>query len=194
MKFLITGPLNGNTKRMLGLIEVSEPDITISIGPLKLKEPLQIKGNWFFVRGEGDDLEVLSKSSGIDILSRVFKTKEGITFSGLSGVYHPQTVKFTRREWIKAHGKIEKRKRNYLFKDDIEGLLIPFKKSGLKSLDLLILADVPERPPIKRLIQEVKPKYLFYPSTTFKKEKVGSTLFVGLEEISSPKGKYLLTL
>ena len=194
MRFLITGPLMGNTKRLLGLVEVSEPDITISIGPLRLREPLKVKGNWFFVRGKEDNLEVLSQSSGIDILSRVFRTKDGLTFSGLSGVYHPQTVKFTRREWLKAHGKIDKRKRNYLFKDDIEGLLIPFKKSGLKTLDLLILADNPNKPPIEKLIQEVKPKYLFYPSATFRKEKVGDTTYIGLEEISSPKGKYLLSL
>jgi hypothetical protein len=194
MRVLITGPLKGNTDRLKGLVEVSLAELTIVLGPLELKEPLKLGKTWFFVRGLSDELEPLTKSDGIDILSRVFKTKEGFTFSGLSGVYHPSTEKFTREEWIRVRGKIDKRKRNYLFKEDLEALLIPFRQSGLRSLDFLVLADSPEKPALRRVIEEIKPKFVFYPSRVYRKEKVGRSTFIGLEDISSPKGKYILYL
>lgn len=194
MKALITGPLRGNVERLKGLIEVAQPELVVVIGPLELKEPLKLGRSWFFVRGATDSLEALSKSDGIDILSRIFRTKEGITFSGLSGVYHPSTEKFTRQEWIRAKGKIEKKKRNYLFKEDYDGLLIPFRNSPVERLDFLVLADSPEKPPIKRIVEETKPKFVFYPAQEYRKEKVGETTFIGLEEVSSPKGKYILHL
>jgi len=194
MDILITGPLKGNVERLRGLIEVSQPELIVVIGPLELKEPLKLGRKWFFVRGITDSLEVLSKSDGVDILSRIFRTKEGVTFSGLSGVYHPSTERLTRNEWIKAKGKIDKRRRNYLFKEDYDAILIPFKNSPVERLDFLVLADSPEKPPIKRIIEETKPKYVFYPAQSYKKERVGETTFVGLEEIASPKGKYILHL
>jgi len=194
MKVLITGPLKGNTDRLKGLIEVAQPDLIVVIGPLELKEPLKLGKTWFFVRGLTDNLEPLSKSDGIDFVSRIFRTKEGITFSGLSGVYHPSTEKLTRQEWMRAKGKIDRKKRNYLFKEDYDGLLIPLKNSPVERLDFLVLADSPEKPPIKRIIGEAKPRFVFYPAKSYRKEKVGETTFIGLEEIASPKGKYILHL
>jgi len=194
MKALITGPLRGNTERLKGLIEVAQPDLIVVIGPLELKEPLKLGKTWFFVRGLTDELEPLSKSDGIDFISRIFRTKEGITFSGLSGVYHPSTEKFTRQEWLRAKGKIDRKRRNYLFREDYEGLLIPFRNSPVERLDFLVLADSPEKPPIKKIVEETRPKFVFYPSEDYRKEKVGETTFVGLEEITSPKGKYILHL
>ncbi|WP_457679718.1 hypothetical protein [Thermovibrio sp.] len=194
MRFLITGSLNGKVERLKGLVEVSEPDIVITIGPLGLKSPLELEKSWFFVRGKGDDLEVLRKSSGIDILSRIFRTKEGITFSGLSGVYNPQSAKFIRKEWVKARGKIDKRAQNYLFKEDYDGILIPFKNSPVERLDILVLADSPRKPEIEEVIRETRPRFVFYPEKTYKKEKVRETTFIGLEEVESPKGKYILNL
>ncbi|RKQ61870.1 hypothetical protein C7457_1329 [Thermovibrio guaymasensis] len=194
MRVLITGPLKGNLERLRGLIEVSQPDLTVVIGPLEIKEPLKLERTWFFVRGISDELQPLSKSDGIDLLSRIFRTKEGITFSGLSGVYHPSTEKFTREEWIKAKGKIERKKRNYLFKEDYEALIVPFKNTSIERLDFLVLSDSPEKLPIKRIVEETKPKFVFFPSTTYLKETSGEITFVGLEEISSPKGKYILYL
>jgi len=194
MKALITGPLKGNTERLKGLIEVARPELIVVIGPLALKEPLKLGKTWFFVRGLTDELEPLSKSDGIDFISRIFRTKEGITFSGLSGIYHPSTEKLTRQEWLRAKGKIDRKKRNYLFREDYEGLLIPFRNSPVERLDFLVLADSPEKPPIKKIIEEVKPKFVFYPAKEYRKEKAGETTFVGLEEITSPKGKYILHL
>jgi len=194
MKALITGPLKGNTERLKGLIEVSRPDLIVVIGPLDLKEPLKLGRTWFFVRGATDSLEVLSRGDGIDFLSRIFRTKEGITFSGLSGVYHPSTEKFTRQEWLRAKGKIERKRSNYLFKEDYEGLLIPFRGAPVERLDFLVLADSPEKPPIRRIIEETRPKFVFYPETCYRKERTGETTFIGLEEISSPRGKYILHL
>ncbi len=194
MKVLVTGPLRGNVERLKGLIEVAQPDLTVIIGPLELSRPLTLGRTWFFVRGATDSLEILSKGDGIDLLSRIFRTKEGITFGGLSGVYHPQTERFTRKEWIKAKGKIDKKRTNYLFKDDYDGLLIPFKNAPVEKLDFLVLADSPEKPPIKRIVEETSPRFVFYPSSNYLKEKVGQTTLVGLEEVSSVKGKYILHL
>jgi len=194
MKVLVTGPLKGNAERLKGLVEVSQPDLVVVIGPLELKEPLRLGRTWFFVRGLTDDLEPLSKSDGIDFISRIFRTKEGVTFSGLSGVYHPSTERFTRQEWMRAKGKIDRKKRNYLFKEDYDGLLIPFRNSPVERLDFLVLADSPEKPPIKKIVEETRPKFVFYPSEEYRKEKVGETTFVGLEEVTSPKGKYILHL
>ena len=115
MQILITGPLYENIERLNGLIEVSQPDVVFIIGPLKLSRPLKLNLTWFFVRGKEDDLVPLLKSNGIDMLSRIFQFRNGITFSGISGIYHPSTIKLTRREWMKSRGKIAKLRQNYLF-------------------------------------------------------------------------------
>jgi len=193
-KILITGPLKGNVERLKGLVEVSNPKLVIVLGPLGLKEPLRLNRKWFFVRGASDEPEAIAKSDGIDFSSRIFMTGTGISFSGLSGVYHPSTEKLTRRDWLRARGKLDRKSRNYLFREDYEGIIVPFRNSPLKRLDFLVLADSPEKPPIKRIIEETKPKYVFYPAQSYKKERVGETTFIALEEITSPKGKYLLHL
>ena len=129
MQILITGPLYENIERLNGLIEVSQPDVVFIIGPLKLSRPLKLNLTWFFVRGKEDDLVPLLKSNGIDMLSRIFQFRNGITFSGISGIYHPSTIKLTRREWMKSRGKIEKHRQNYLFKEDIDSFVEAFRKT-----------------------------------------------------------------
>ncbi len=194
MQILITGPLHENTERLNGLIEVSQPETVFIIGPLKLSQPIKLNLPWFFVRGKEDSLTPLAKSNGIDMLSRIFQFGNGFTFSGISGIYHPSTIKLTRREWIKSRGKIEKHKQNYLFKEDIESLVQTFRNSGLERLDMLFIADSPKKRIFKEIIELVKPKYLFFPSDSYIKEKVKKTTFIGLENITSPKGKYILHL
>ncbi len=194
MEFLITGNLNGNVERLKGLVEISTPHITFVLGTSHLKSPIKLNHPWFYVRSKEDNVEVLAKSDGVDILSRVFVNREGISFSGISGIYNPTTIKFTRSEWIKIHKKIDKRKQNYIFLDDVEALKNFFKRSGLPNLDMFFIADNPQKPVFKELIELLKPRYLFFPSTTYTKEKAGETTFIGLEPISSPKGKYILRL
>ncbi len=192
MEILITGPLKGNVERLKGLVEVSNPEIVIVIGPLELEEPLKLGRTWLYTRGAGDDLKLLSRSDGIDVMSRLFKTKEGISFAGISGIYHPSTARFTRQEWIKAKGKLDRRKQNYIFREDIENLIALFLRSGLSRIDFLVISDIPTRPVFEKVLQITRPKTVFYPAATYTKEKVGDTTFVGLEEISSQKGKYIL--
>jgi len=194
MEFLITGNLQGNTERLKGLIEISNPYITFVLGTSGLKNPLKLNRPWFYVRSKNDDVELLSQSDGVDILSRVFMTKEGVSFSGISGVYNPTTIKFTRSEWIKTHKKLDKRKQNCIFLDDLEAVKNFFRKSGLPRLDMFFIADDPKKPVFKEIINLVKPRYLFFPSPTYTKEKQGETTFIGLEPVSSPKGKYILRL
>lgn len=194
MEFLITGNLNGNVERLQGLVEISNPYITFVLGTSHLENPIKLNRSWFYVRSKDDNVEVLAKSDGIDILSRVFMTKEGVSFSGISGVYNPTTIKFTRSEWIKTHKKLDKRKQNCIFLDDVEAVKNFFQKSRLPNLDMFFIADSPEKPVFKELIELLKPRYLFFPSNTYTKEKIGETTFIGLEPVSSPKGKYILRL
>lgn len=194
MQILITGPLCGETERLSGLIDVSQPEVVFTIGPLKLSKPLRLDLQWFFIRGKGDDIALSAKSNGIDILSRIFQLKNGLTFSGISGIYHPSTIKLTRREWIKSRGVLKKHRQNYIFKEDMELLTQVFKNSKLERLDLLFIADSPRKPLFKEIIELLRPKYLFFPSSSYVKEAVEETTFVGLESISSPKGKYILHL
>jgi hypothetical protein len=194
MQILITGPLHGDTERLNGLIEVSQPQVVFIVGPLKISQPIKLNLTWFFVRGKEDSLAPLLKSNGIDMLSRIFQFGNGLTFAGISGIYHPSTVKLTRREWIKSRGKMEKHKQNYLFKEDIDSLIQTFRNSGLERLDMLFIADSPTKQIFKEIIELVKPKYLFFPSNSYIKEKAGKTTFIGLENITSPRGKYILHL
>ena len=145
MQILITGPLHEDTERLNGLIEVSQPEAVFIVGPLKLSQPIKLNLPWFFVRGKEDSLTPLAKSNGIDMLSRIFQFGNGLTFAGISGIYHPSTVKLTRREWIKSRGKLERHKQNYLFKEDIDSLVQTFRNSGLERLDMLFIADSPKR-------------------------------------------------
>ncbi|WP_456436325.1 hypothetical protein [Thermovibrio ammonificans] len=194
MEILVVGPVRGNVERFKGLVEVASPDLVVAIGPLGLSEPLKLGRTWFFVRGKEDSLTPLAKSDGIDMLSRVFRTKEGVTFSGISGYYDPVASKFTRAQWVKARGKLSKRHGNAVFAEDIEALLVPFQRAGIERLDFLVLADSPERPPFKRVVEITRPRYLFYPAASYRKERVGDTVYIGLEDVDSPKGKYLLKL
>ena len=194
MELLITGPLKGRVERLKGLAEVSEPYLIFVLGPLLLNEPLKLGKTWFYSKGKGDRLEVLSKSDGIDFMSRVFRTKEGLTFSGLSGYYDPTTAKFTRGEWLKVKGKIDKRHQCALFLEDYLNLKELFLRSGLQRLDLLFLPRYPDRPELKEIVEITRPRYLFFPAPVYSKEKVGDATFVGLEEVASLKGKYLLRL
>ncbi len=191
MEILILGPVKGAVERFTGLVEVSQPDIVITIGPHGFEKPVRIDKTWFYCRGAHDNLEVLGRSSGTDFLSRLFRTKEGLTFSGISGVYNPSTAKFTRTEWVKVKGKIGKSKQNAIFREDVEALIELFKRSGLERLDFLVIADSPERPVFREVLEITKPRYLFYPSSEYRKERVGDTVYVGLEEVVSPKGKYI---
>ena len=68
------------------------------------------------------------------------------------------------------------------------------KRLVLRTLDALFLPEKPELPEIKNLISEVSPRFVFYPSQKFTKEKVNETTFIGIEPASSPKGRYLLSL
>jgi hypothetical protein len=194
MELLVTGSLNGNVDRLKGLIEVSRPELVFVLGPLGIEKPLKLGVRWFFVRGLTDRLDILAKSDGIDLLSRIFYYKNGFSFSGISGVYHPATIRFTRREWIKTRGKIDRKKSNYIFKEDIEGLIFFFKRSGLERLDVLLLSDSPKRQIFKEVFEITRPKYVFFPSEGYVKERVDGTTFIGLEGISSSKGKYIIRL
>lgn len=191
MEILILGSIKGAVERFKGLIEVSEPDLVITIGPHGFEKPVKIEKTWFYCRGASDNLDVLGRSSGTDFLSRLFRTKEGLTFSGISGVYNPSTSKFTRAEWLKIRGKIGKSKQNAIFREDVEALVELFKRLDLDRLDFLVIADFPDRPVFKEVLEVMKPRYLFYPSLEYRKEKVGDTVFVGLEDVTSPKGKYV---
>ena len=191
MEILILGPVKENVERFKGLVEVSQPDIVITIGPHQFKSPVRLEKTWFYCRGKSENLEILKKSSGSDLLSRLFKTKDGLVFSGISGVYNPSTAKFTRDEWIKIRGKIEKAKQNAIFREDILLLIELFKRSGLDRLDFLVIGDSPQKPIFSEVIKVTRPRYLFYPSGTYKKEKIGDTIFVGLEDVNSPRGKYI---
>jgi len=194
MEFLVTGSLKGNVDRLKGLVEVSEPELTFVLGPLGLERPLKLGIKWFFVRGLSDRLDVLARSDGVDLLSRIFRYKTGFSFSGISGVYHPATIRFTREEWIKARGKLDKKKNNYLFREDVEGLLVLFRNSGIERLDLLLLADSPQKSVFKEILEVTRPRYVLFPSREYVKEKMGDTTFIGLEDISSTKGKYIIRL
>ncbi len=194
MKVLVTGPLRGDTDRLKGLKEVSEAELVFVIGPLDLKAPFKLGSPWFYVRGASDNLKVLSKSDGVDLMSRIFNYKRKVFFSGLSGVYHPSTERFTRQEWIKVRGKIDRRKQNYLFKEDYDLILQFFRRSGIARLDILLLAESPDNPAFKEILEMTKPKYVFFPSKEYSKRVVGDTIFVGLEPVSSPKGKYIINL
>jgi len=152
MKVLVTGPLKGSATRGKGLIEVSKPELVFVVGPLGVEKPLNLDTSWFFVRGPGDNLKVLSRSGGVELFSRVFRFKNTLYFSGISGVFHPSTFRFTRREWIKARRKIDKKSVNYIFKEDIDELLVAFKNSGLKRLDILLLADSPFKAVFKEVV------------------------------------------
>jgi len=191
MEILILGSVRGAVDRFMGLVEVSQPDIVVTIGPHGFEKPVKIEKTWFYCRGASDNLDVLGRSSGTDFLSRLFRTKEGLTFSGISGVYNPSTAKFTRAEWVKIRGKIGKSKQNAIFREDVESLVELFKRSGLERLDFLVIADSPDRPVFKEVLEVTKPRYLFYPSSKYRKEKVGDTVYVGLENVTSPKGKYI---
>ena len=191
MEILILGPVKGVVERFKGLVDVSQPDVVITIGPHGFEKPIRLEKTWFYCRGASDNLEVLSKSSGTDFLSRLFRTKEGLAFSGISGVYNPSTVKFTRAEWVKVKGKIDRSKRNAIFREDIAFLIELFKRSGLNRLDFLVIGDSPERPVFQEVLEITRPRYLFYPSDEYRKERVGDTVFVGLEDVNSPKGKYI---
>jgi hypothetical protein len=155
---------------------------------------LKLEKIWFYVKEKGDRLEVLAESDGIDLLSRVFKTKEGLTFSGLSGYYDPITAKFTRKEWLKVKGKIGKRYQAALFLEDYLYLKEFFLRSGLKRLDVLFFPRYPDKPELKEIVEITRPRFLFFPASVYSKERVGDATFVGLEEIDSLKGKYLLRL
>ncbi|TCK03319.1 hypothetical protein [Phorcysia thermohydrogeniphila] len=194
MELLVTGSLSGNVDRLKGLIDVSRPELVFVLGPIGVDKPLRLGVKWFFVRGLTDRLDVLAKSDGVDLLSRVFRYKSGLSFSGISGIYHPTTIRFTREEWIKARGKIDRKKNNYLFREDIEGLLVLFRNSGLERLDILLLSDSPEKPVFKEVLEVTRPRYVFFPSRGYVKEKEGDTTFIGLEEVSSTKGKYIIRL
>lgn len=191
MKILILGPAKGEVERLSGLVEVSDPNIVITIGPHGFTTPVRLKKSWLYVRGASDDLEVLRKSSGSDCLSRLFGTRNGIVFSGISGIYNPSTVKFTRAEWVKIKGKIEKSKQNAIFREDIELLLKLFRHFSIERLDFLVLADTPEKPVFREVIEATRPRYVFFPSENYRKEKIGDTVYVGLEDAISPKGKYI---
>ena len=191
MEILILGPVKGAVERFKGLVDVSQPDVVITIGPHGFEKPIRLEKPWFYCRGASDSLEVLSKSSGTDFLSRLFRTKEGLAFSGISGVYNPSTAKFTRAEWVKVKGKIDRSKRNAIFREDIAFLIELFKRSGLNRLDFLVIGDSPERPVFQEVLEITRPRYLFYPSDEYRKERVGDTVFVGLEDVNSPKGKYI---
>jgi hypothetical protein len=192
MEVLLLGPVRGNLERFLGLIEVSNPDMVVSLGTHGFEQPVKIPQKWFYSRGKGDRIEVLSRSSGIDFMSRIFKTKEGVVFSGVSGVYNPSTSKFTRSEWIKIKGKIGRSKTNSIFKEDVENLIALFLKSGEKRLNFLVVSDAPDKPVFKEILEVTKPEYVFYPSNVYRKERVGNSTFIGLEPIESPSGKYIL--
>jgi hypothetical protein len=192
MEFLILGPVEGNVERFLGLVEVSNSDIVVTLGNHGFPEPVRIEKRWFYVRGKEDDLELLSKTSGIDIMSRIFRTKDGVTFSGISGFYNPSTEKFTRMEWQKLGKRLSRSKINSIFKEDVDNLIELFRKIGAERLDFLVISDNPAKPVFKRIIEVTRPKYLFYPSESYEKVKKGDTIYVGLEKIDSPKGKYIL--
>jgi hypothetical protein len=175
MKVLVTGPLKGSATRLKGLIEVSKPELVFVVGPLGVEKPLNLDTSWFFVRGPGDNLKVLSRSGGVELFSRIFRFKNTLYFSGISGVFHPSTFRFTRREWIKARRKIDKKSVNYIFKEDIDELLVAFKNSGLKRLDILLLADSPFKAVFKEVLDVTKPRFVFYPSPDYRKEKSEDT-------------------
>jgi hypothetical protein len=193
MEILIVGPLNGEAERLKGLVEVSEAKLIFVLGPINVKKPIKLKRTWFYVHGRENYPEILSASDGVDIMSRVFKTKE-ISFSGLSGYIHPQTVKFTRKEWEKMKGKFTKRYISYVFNEDIELLKITFRNLHLQRLDLFFTVENPRKREIQEIINFTSPRYLFYPSIRFSKEKQGETELIGLEPATSPKGKYILRL
>ncbi|WP_457569284.1 hypothetical protein [Desulfurobacterium sp.] len=192
MEFLITGALNGNGERLKGLLEVSGADISISLGPLNLKEPLILKRTWFYIHGKEKDYEVLSKSDGVDIMSRIFKYK-GIFFSGLSGVYHPQTWKFTRQEWAKRNGgKFPKKDAGYIFAEDIAALFATFQKLRLERVQIFVSNLRPGNRIFEEIVRTIKPEYCLFPSDTFEKFKKNGTKFIGLEEAASFNGKYII--
>ncbi len=194
MKVLITGPLKGDTDRLKGLKEVSEAELVFVVGPLELKKPLKLKSPWFYVRGISDNLKVLSKCDGVDLMSRIFNYKRKLFFSGLSGVYHPSTERLTRQEWIKARGKIDKKKQNYLFREDYDLIIQFFKRAGIDHLDLLLLSESPNRTVYTEVIKITKPRYVFFPSNKYSKHAEGDTTFVGLEPVNSARGKYIINL
>jgi hypothetical protein len=171
MELLVVGSLNGNVDRLKGLIEVSEPELVFVLGPLGIDKPLRLGVKWFFVRGLTDRLDLLAKSDGVDLLSRLFRYKNGLSFSGISGIYHPTTIRFTREEWIKARGKIDRKKNNYLFREDIESLIVLFRRSGLSRLDLLLLSDFPKKQVFKEVIEVTRPRYVFYPAKEYLRER-----------------------
>ena len=95
---------------------------------------------------------------------------------------------------MKSRGKIEKHRQNYLFKEDIDSFVEAFRNSELERLDMLLIADSPTKGVFKEIVELAKPKYLFFPSNSYIKEKAGETTFIGLENIASLKGKYILHL
>ena len=192
MEFLVLGPVRGNVERFLGLVEVSDSEIVVTLGNHGFLEPVRIERRWFYVRGKEDDLEVLSKCSGIDFMSRIFRTKNGVTFAGVSGFYNPSTERLTRSEWLKLGKKLGRKRINSIFKEDVENLLELFKRLGLERLDFLAISDHPSKPVFKKIVEVTRPKFLFYPSKAYEKRKEGDSVYVGLEEIDSPKGKYIL--
>ncbi len=193
MEILVIGPLNGNAERLKGLVEISQAKLTFVLGPLNLEKPLKLNRTWFYVHGKENDINALSASDGIDIMSRIFKT-DGISFSGLSGYIHPQTVKFTRKEWGKIKGKFSKRHIGYVFKEDIEILKITFRNLRIQRLDLFFTVENPEKEQIREIIEITSPRYLFFPSEKFSKGKINRTEIIGLEPATSPRGKYILRL
>ncbi len=191
MKVLITGSVNGSGKALRDLVYVSNPDLTLVLGPLNLRSALKLKKQWFFIRGRNDNIKTLLKCDGIDIMSRIFKTKTGITFSGLSGSYHPQAQRLTRSEWIKSKGNLNSRSANYIFSDDIERLTSIFERLNIKGIDILLFPFNPVRN-FPALISMLNPNYVFFPSNSYIKRIQNGTKFIGLEPINSEKGRYIL--
>ncbi len=192
MEFLILGPAKGNNERVKGLVDVSSPDITIALAPMNLSEPLILKRTWFYIHGKEKDFDSLSKSDGIDFMSRIFKYKN-VHFCGLSGISHPQTYKFTRSEWTKRNrGKFPKKDMGYIFNEDVLAIFATFEKLKIPKVNIFVSNLNPEDKLLKEIIETIKPDYCIYPSKTFKKFINGKTKFIGLEDVSSFNGKYII--
>ncbi|SNR60088.1 hypothetical protein [Desulfurobacterium atlanticum] len=192
MDFLIVGPLNGHDKRLKGLVEVTSPDITIAFGPMNLSRPLTLKRTWFYIHGKEKDFEILSKSDGVDFMSRIFKYKN-IYFCGLSGIFHPQTYKFTRKEWAKRNkGKFPKKDMGYIFNEDILALFATFEKLKIPKVNIFVSMLSPENKLLKEIVETINPDYCIYPSKRFQKFKEGTTKYIGIEDAQSFNGKYII--
>jgi len=191
MEILAVGSLNGEVDRLKGLVEVSDPELTLVLGPIGAEEPVKLGRRWFYVHGKDENLEALSSSDGIDILSRIFRFKD-ITFSGLSGYIHPQMKRFTRREWAKLKGKFSSRYSGYVFQEDIVNIKTTFENLNIERLDIFLTLENPRKREIMEIVEITRPRFVLYPSSTFSKVSIGETTAIGLEPASSPRGKYVL--